>query len=71
MGERVDDGAHLVRAAVVDVGDAFRESNVEGEEDEEGGDGLEGEVHGGLLYLMGGVEGRETRCGNEEGESGG
>lgn len=56
---RVDDGARLVGAAVVDgvaVGDirgALGEGEVGGEEEEEGGDGLESKVHCWLVSLGG------------------
>lgn len=64
----VDDGARLVRAAVVDgvtvgdVGDAFRESDVKGKEDKAGGDGLEG-GYAWRVALPGGKDGRERNRG--------
>lgn len=49
---RVDHGARLVRAGVVDlaavcdIGGKFREGEVGGQEEEEGEDDMEGEMHG-------------------------
>lgn len=62
----VDDRARLVRAAAVDcvavghVGCAFSEGEARGEEEEDGEDGLEGELHGWLICLMERAEGKEA-----------